>query len=98
MTDQTPTKPTFQTTDVKANQAIENGQGIGARELAAQRQAGESDSETETPDANSDDSLQVMAGKVEAAQAEVGDIDTLDRNVSVQGNEQEARKIGMAPN
>lgn len=32
--------PTFQTDEVKANLAIEAGQGVGARELAAQRDPG----------------------------------------------------------
>lgn len=32
--------PTFETDEVKANRAIENGQGVGARELAAQRDPG----------------------------------------------------------
>ena len=30
----------FETDEVEANQAIENGQGVGARELAAQRDPG----------------------------------------------------------
>lgn len=32
--------PTFETDEVLANRAIENGQGVGARELAAQRDPG----------------------------------------------------------
>lgn len=32
--------PTFETDEVKANLAIEAGQGVGARELAAQRDPG----------------------------------------------------------
>ena len=32
--------PTFETDTVDANRAIENGQGLGAREIAAQRDPG----------------------------------------------------------
>jgi len=32
--------PTFETDEVEANRAIEHGQGVGARELAAQREPG----------------------------------------------------------
>lgn len=32
--------PHFETDEVEANRAIENGQGVGARELAAQREPG----------------------------------------------------------
>lgn len=34
------TVPHFETDEVEANRAIENGQGVGARELAAQREPG----------------------------------------------------------
>lgn len=32
--------PAFETDEVEANRAIEHGQGVGARELAAQRDPG----------------------------------------------------------
>lgn len=32
--------PAFETDEVEANRAIEHGQGVGARELAAQREPG----------------------------------------------------------
>lgn len=32
--------PTFETDTVDANRAVENGQGLGAREMAAQRDPG----------------------------------------------------------
>lgn len=32
--------PTFETDTVEANRAVENGQGLGAREIAAQRDPG----------------------------------------------------------
>lgn len=45
--------PTFETDDVDANRAIEQGLGVGARELAAQRDPGgvvtpDEDEESET--------------------------------------------------
>lgn len=42
--------PTFETDEVKANLSIEAGQGVGARELAAQREAGEKAFEDENED------------------------------------------------
>lgn len=54
MTDTSDDTPIFETDEVQANQAIEQGLGIGARELAAQREAGEKafdDEETEDDEA-----------------------------------------------
>jgi len=75
MTESTPTTETFHTSDVEANQAIENGQGVGARELNAQREAGEAERQMEQ-----DSSEDVEIG---------GDADTLDRNVAIQGADDE---------
>ena len=41
MTDTSDNTPAFETDEVEANHAIEQGLGVGARELAAQREAGE---------------------------------------------------------
>lgn len=65
--------PTFETDDVRANRAIENGQGVGARELAAQRDAGG----VVTPDEDSDSEIGVSVN--------AGDKDALDQSVGVQG-------------
>ncbi|MCV0414420.1 MAG: hypothetical protein K5831_06000 [Brevundimonas sp.] len=65
--------PTFQTDEVKANLAIEAGQGVGARELAAQRDPG---------GVNTADEDEELENGV-AVQAD--DKDQLDENVSVQG-------------
>ena len=46
--------PTFQTDEVKANLAIEAGQGVGARELAAQRDPGGVVTPDEDDDADPD--------------------------------------------
>lgn len=40
MADQPSETPKFETDEVEANRAIEHGQGVGARELAAQREPG----------------------------------------------------------
>jgi hypothetical protein len=40
MADQPTETPKFETDEVEANRAIEHGQGVGARELAAQREPG----------------------------------------------------------
>lgn len=45
--------PHFETDDVDANRAIEQGLGIGARELAAQREPGG----VVTPDEDDEDSI-----------------------------------------
>lgn len=58
--------PTFQTDEVKANLAIEAGQGVGARELAAQREAGE-----KTVDGEDEDD---MAADLSDGRAEVKDV------------------------
>ncbi len=65
--------PTFQTDEVKANLAIEAGQGVGARELAAQRDPGGVNT------ADEDEELE------NGVAVQVGDKDQLDENVSVQG-------------
>jgi len=46
-------KPHFETDDVEANLAIEQGLGVGARELAAQRDPGG----VVTPDEDDDDAV-----------------------------------------
>lgn len=40
MADKPEDTPAFETDEVEANRAIEHGQGVGARELAAQRDPG----------------------------------------------------------
>jgi hypothetical protein len=40
MADRDDDTPRFETDEVEANHAIEHGQGVGARELAAQREPG----------------------------------------------------------
>ncbi len=49
-------KPQFETSDVEANLAMEQGLGVGARELAAQRDAGgvvtQDEDESEEDDAD----------------------------------------------
>lgn len=40
MTDTSDNTPAFETDEVEANHAIEQGLGVGARELAAQREPG----------------------------------------------------------
>lgn len=64
--------PTFQTDEVRANRAIENGQGVGARELAAQRDAGG----VVTPDEDADSEIGVSVNADEEA---------LDESVGAQG-------------
>lgn len=70
--------PTFQTDEVKANRAIEAGQGVGARELAAQRDPGGVNTADEEEDMENGVS-------VEAGDRDQGDRDQLEENVSVQG-------------
>lgn len=65
--------PTFQTDEVKANLAIEAGQGVGARELAAQRDPGGVNT------ADEDEELE------NGVAVQAGDKDQFDENVSVQG-------------
>lgn len=65
--------PTFETDTVDANLAIENGQGVGARELAAQRDPGGVDT--------ADVEAELAEGKAERP----FDQDQLDESVSVQG-------------
>ena len=62
-----PESPHFDTTDVEANRAIEQGLGVGARELAAQREPGG----VVTPDEDADDSIDRSAavqGQTDAAE------------------------------
>jgi hypothetical protein len=62
--------PHFETSDVEANLAMEQGLGVGARELAAQRDAGG----IVTPDeADTDEDEEV-------------EVDPLQRNTAVQGD------------
>ena len=65
--------PTFETDEVKANRAMEQGLGVGARELAAQRDPGGVNTADE--DAEFENGVSV----------EAGDKEQLDENVSVQG-------------
>ena len=69
--------PHFDTSDVEANLAIEQGLGVGARELAAQRDPG--GVHTEDEDADSFDGVSVNAG----------DEDALDQSLGVQGAAEE---------
>lgn len=66
-------KPTFETDEVQANRAMEQGLGVGARELAAQRDPGGVNTADEDPEFENGVSI------------EAGDEDQLDENVSVQG-------------
>ena len=65
--------PTFETDEVQANRAMEQGLGVGARELAAQRDPGGVNTADEDPEFENGVSI------------EAGDEDQLDENVSVQG-------------
>jgi hypothetical protein len=64
---------TFETDEVQANRAMEQGLGVGARELAAQRDPGGVNTADE--DAEFENGVSV----------EAGDKEQLDENVSVQG-------------
>jgi len=76
--------PHFDTSDVEANRAIEQGLGVGARELAAQRDPG--GVVTEDEDIDSADGVSVNAG----------DEDALDQSVSVQGAEDDDEQLSPA--
>ena len=65
--------PTFKTDEVQANRAMEQGLGVGARELAAQRDPGGVNTADEDPEFENGVSV------------EAGDEEQLDENVSVQG-------------
>ncbi|MBX9615370.1 MAG: hypothetical protein K2X25_07215 [Caulobacteraceae bacterium] len=67
--------PHFETSDVEANLAMEQGLGVGARELAAQRDAGG----IVTPDEDE-----------EEGEEEKDDADTLARDTAVLGEDPEA--------
>jgi hypothetical protein len=54
MADQPTETPKFETDEVEANRAIEHGQGVGARELAAQREPGGVIAEDENPEMEND--------------------------------------------
>lgn len=66
------------TEEVEANLAIEQGLGVGARELAAQRDPGGVRTADEEPELENGVSV------------EAGDKEQLDENVSVQGVDDEA--------
>lgn len=66
------------TEEVEANLAIEQGLGVGARELAAQRDPGGVRTADEEPELENGVSV------------EAGDKDQLDENVSVHGVDDEA--------
>ncbi|MCC4294799.1 hypothetical protein [Brevundimonas aurantiaca] len=76
MADQTET-PHFETDEVAANRAIENGQGVGARELAAQRDPGGVNTADEDPE-------------LENGVSVIEDGDELDESLAVQGVEEDA--------
>lgn len=65
--------PTFETDEIQANRAMEQGLGVGARELAAQRDPGGVNTADEDPEFENGVSV------------EGGDEEQLDENVSVQG-------------
>ena len=65
--------PTFETDEIQANRAMEQGLGVGARELAAQRDPGGINTADEDPEFENGVSV------------EAGDEEQLDENVSVQG-------------
>ena len=65
--------PTFKTDEVQANRAMEQGLGVGARELAAQRDPGGVNTADEEPEFENGVSV------------DAGDEEQLDENVSVQG-------------
>jgi hypothetical protein len=72
--------PHFDTSEVEANRAREQGLGVGARELAAQRDPGG----VVTPDEDEgegDDGVSVNAG----------DEDALNESLAVQGQDDEGR-------
>ncbi len=74
MTDTTKTPketPHFETDEVDANLAIEQGLGVGARELAAQRDPGGVVTPDVEPGTEDDDDI---------------DGDTIDRDTAVQGS------------
>ncbi len=74
MTDPTKTPaeaPHFETSDVEANLAMEQGLGVGARELAAQRDAGGVVIQDVEPGTEEEDDI---------------DGDTIERNAAVQGS------------
>lgn len=73
-------QPHFETSDVEANLAMEQGLGVGARELAAQRDAGG----VVTPDEDDSD------GEVYGDEDEDDKVEPIDRNTSVLGEDPEA--------
>lgn len=52
--------PTFETDTVQANRAVENGQGLGAREIAAQRDPGGVSTPDEIDEDDLDESVSVQ--------------------------------------
>ena len=77
MADTENTQPALED-EVAANRAIEQGLGVGARELAAQRDPGGVRTADEEPELENGVSV------------EAGDKEQLDENVSVQGVDDEA--------
>ncbi|AQR62609.1 hypothetical protein BZG35_13850 [Brevundimonas sp. LM2] len=76
-------QPHFETSDVEANVAMEQGLGVGARELAAQRDAGG------VVTADVDDSDGEVYGD-EDEDEEDDEVEPIDRNTSVLGEDPEA--------
>lgn len=73
MADSPKETPTFETDEIQANVAMEQGLGVGARELAAQRDPGGVNTADEDPEFENGVSI------------EAGDDEQLNENVSVQG-------------
>lgn len=73
MADASEETPTFKTDEIQANLAMEQGLGVGARELAAQRDPGGVNTADEDPEFEN------------GVAVEAGDEEQLDENVSVQG-------------
>ena len=74
MADQNDT-PHFETDDVEANLAIEQGLGVGARELAAQRDPGGVVTPDEDDDADTDDAKDAIERNTSVLGAEDEDQD-----------------------
>ena len=74
-------KPHFETDEVSASRGREQGLGVGARELAAQRDAGDVQS-------RDDENAQV--------EADDDDEDALDRNTAVVGEDEQLSKTSDA--
>ena len=77
-------QPHFETSDVEANVAMEQGLGVGARELAAQRDAGG----VVTADVDDSDG-EVYSDEDEDEDGD-DEVEPIDRNTSVLGEDPEA--------